>query len=134
MMFALLIFLQYFVAMLVREFLSCPFTVKNISPWWCFSVYILYTCELKSLNIPIVIFGVILEFVTCEHVAIDVFWKNLKSYQLLPLFVIVRKLSVWSVCINFWIQLCALLKDIDCSWSDLNCNDCSLVLNLPWLS
>ena len=67
LLFGLLMFLTYSVAMLVSLLLLCPFSVKismkkSISLWRYFSVHILYARERKPLNTPIEICVAIFEF------------------------------------------------------------------------
>ena len=62
LLFGLLMFRKYSVAMVVSGFLLCPFFVKmsikkSIWLWRCFSVHILYVRETKPLNTPIAICG-----------------------------------------------------------------------------
>ena len=84
LLFGLLMFRQYSVAMLVSVFLLCPFSVKmsikkSISLWMCFSVHILYARERKLWNTPIAICGAMFEFGFICTFVIDVFRKILKS-------------------------------------------------------
>ena len=66
LLFGLLMFCKYSVAMLVSVFLLCPFSVKmsikkSISLWRCFSVNSLYDRERKPFNTPIAIWGAMFE-------------------------------------------------------------------------
>ena len=67
LLFGLLMFLTYSVAMLVSLLLLCVFSVKismkkSLSLWRYFSVHILYARERKPLNTIIAICGAIFEF------------------------------------------------------------------------
>ena len=84
LLFGLLMFRKYSVAMLVSGFLLCPFYVKisikkSISLWRYFSVHILYALERKPLNTPIAICGAMFDFGFICTFVIDVFRKILKS-------------------------------------------------------
>ena len=67
LVFGLLMFRKYYVAILVIVFLLCPFSVKisikkSISLWRSFSVHLLYSLERKPLNTPIAICSAMFPF------------------------------------------------------------------------
>ena len=67
LLFGLLMFRKYSVAMLVSVLLLCPYSVKMsikkfISLWRCFSVHILYARERKPLDTLIAICVAMFEF------------------------------------------------------------------------
>ena len=87
LLFGLLMFRKYSVAMLVSVFLLCPFSVKmsiktSISHCRYFSVHILYARERKPLNTPITLCGAMFKFDFICTFVIDVFERfwNHKSY------------------------------------------------------
>ena len=95
LLFGLLMFCKYCIAMSVSVFHLCSFSVKisikkSFWLWRYFSAHILYACERKPSNTPIVIFGAIYESDFICTFIIDGFWKILKSYKLLPLFLMTR--------------------------------------------
>ena len=106
---------------------------KSISLWTYFLVHIFYAHERKPLNTPIATCGAMFEFGFIWTFVINVFQKILKLLELLQVFMVVisRKLSYLFSFSN------SIVYCIDGSWlfrMSKNCNDCSLLLNLAWLS
>ena len=109
--------------------------------YFCF-VHSLWKCQLKNLfhsgdiferkplNTPIARCGAMFKSGYFCKFVIDVFWKILKSLELFPVFAIVTSRKMFS----FWNSI---VYCIDWSWlfgMSKNYNDCSLVLDLAWLS
>ena len=89
LLYGLLMFRKYSVAMLMSVFLLYSFSVKfsikkSISPWRCFSVHILYARERKPLNSPNVICSAMFELALSAQLLLmfcERFWNHKSYYQ-----------------------------------------------------